>query len=586
MKKETTRLHFSEEDLENAAVSRAAGKAERAADRADAAKARLPTKGKLRDEKEKTAFYGDQLRFGKKDFSDAGEEIVSPGRSTGRSAFHAAAGMLSARAHREIAEHENDNAGVQAAHQSEAFMEGTGRAIDHASYSRKLKNYRKAVRLEKKADKANVEALFQKSIADNPEAASNPFSRWKQRQEIKKQYAAAKSARSAATGAKSAGGTAKGTKKAARGTGTVLERLKEFAVRHSHALWLVLIFAFLLMMISGMFSSCSAMLEGGAVSALGTSFTAEDEDIIGANDDYRALEEELQRQLDRIETDHPGYDEYRYQLDEINHNPYELTAYLTVSFEDYSRAEVQSALQELFQRQYTLTLREEVEVRTRTETRTHTSTDPETGETTEEEYEVEVEYNYYILHVTLTNHSLGSAIEEGGLTADQQERYEILLQTKGNRPYLFGDDIYANSSGEYLDYDIPGEALTDEKFANMIREAEKYLGMPYVWGGSSPATSFDCSGFVCWVINNSGNGWNVGRTTANGLMSSCDIIRASEAQPGDLIFFQGTYDTAGASHVGIYVGNGMMIHCGNPISYASIETNYWQSHFYCYGRIR
>ena len=494
--------------------------------------------------------------------------------------------MLSAQAHREIAEHENDNAGVQAAHQSEALVEGTGRAIDHASYSRKLKNYRKAVRLEKKADKANVEALFQKNMADNPEVASNPLSRWKQRQEIKKQYAAAKSARSAAAGAKSAGGTAKGTKKAAKGAGTVLERIKEFAVRHSHALWLVLIFAFLLMMISGMFSSCSAMLEGGAVSVLGTSFTAEDEDIIGANDDYRALEEELQRQLDRIETDHPGYDEYRYQLDEINHNPYELTAYLTVTFEDYTRAEVQSALQELFQRQYTLTLREEVEVRTRTETRTHTSTDPETGETTEEEYEVEVEYNYYILHVTLTNHSLGSAIEEGGLTADQQERYEILLQTKGNRPYLFGDDIYANSSGEYLDYDIPGEALTDEKFANMIREAEKYLGMPYVWGGSSPATSFDCSGFVCWVINNCGNGWNVGRTTANGLMSSCDIIRASEAQPGDLIFFQGTYDTAGASHVGIYVGNGMMIHCGNPISYASIETNYWQSHFYCYGRIR
>lgn len=586
MKNRTTRLHFSEKDLENAAVSRAAKKAERAADRADAAKARLPTKGKLRDEKEKTAFYGEQLRFGKKDFSDVGEEIASPSRPASRSVLHAATGMLSARAHREIADHEDDNAGVQAAHQSEELAEGAGRVIDHASYSRKLKNYRKAVRLEKKADKANVEALFQKSMADNPEAASNPLSRWKQRQEIKKQYAAAKSARSAAAGAKSAGGTAKGTKKAARGAGTVLERLKEFVVRHSHALWLVLIFAFLLMMISGMFSSCSAMLEGGTVSVLGTSFTAEDEDIIGANDDYRALEEELQRQLDRIETDHPGYDEYRYQLDEINHNPYELTAYLTVSFEDYTRAEVQSALQELFQRQYTLTLREEVEVRTRTETRTHTSTDPETGETTEEEYEVEVEYNYYILHVTLTNHSLGSTIETGGLTADQQERYEILLQTKGNRPYLFGDDIYANSSGEYLEYDIPGEALTDEKFANMIREAEKYLGMPYVWGGSSPSTGFDCSGFVCWVINNSGNGWNVGRTTANGLMDCCDIIPLSEAEPGDLIFFQGTYDTAGASHVGIYVGDGMMIHTGNPTSYASIETSYWQSHYYCCGRIR
>ena len=586
MKKKTTRLHFSEKDLENAAVSCAAKQAERAADRADAAKTRLPTKGKLRDEKEKTAFYGEQLRFGKKDFSDVGEEIASSSRPASRSILHAATGMISARTHREIADHEDDNTGVQAVHQSEKLAEGAGRVIDHANYSRKLKNYRKAVRLEKKADKANVEALFQKSIADNPETASNPLSRWKQRQEIKKQYAAAKSARSAAAGAKSAGGTAKGTKKTASGAGTILEKLKGVATRHSHALWLVLIFAFLLMMISGMFSSCSAILEGGSVSVLGTSFTAEDEDIIGANDDYRTLEEELQRQLDRIEIDHPGYDEYRYQLDEINHNPYELTAYLTVSFEDFTRAEVQSALQELFQRQYTLTLREEVEVRTRIETHTHTSTDPETGETTEEEYEVEVEYNYYILYVTLINHSLGSAIEEGELTADQKERYEILLQTKGNRPYLFGDDIYANSSGEYLDYDIPGEALTDEKFANMIREAEKYLGMPYVWGGSSPSTGFDCSGFVCWVINNSGNGWNVGRTTANGLMNCCDVIPLSEAEPGDLIFFQGTYDTAGASHVGIYVGDGMMIHTGNPTSYASIETSYWQSHYYCCGRIR
>ena len=287
-----------------------------------------------------------------------------------------------------------------------------------------------------------------------------------------------------------------------------------------------------------------------------------------------------------IESTHPGYDEYRYQLDEINHNPYELTAYLTVLFEDYTRAEVQETLQELFDRQYTLTLEEKVEVRTRTETRTHTVTDPETGETSEEEYEVEVEYNYYILNVTLRNNGLGTAIAASGLTEDQQERYNILLQTQGNRPYLFEDDIYATPTGPYTDYDIPGEALTDEKFVNMIHEAEKYLGFPYVWGGSSPSTSFDCSGFVCWVINNCGNGWNVGRTTANGLMGSCDIIPASEAQPGDLIFFQGTYDTAGASHVGIYVGGGMMIHCGNPISYASIETSYWQSHFYAYGRIR
>ena len=233
---------------------------------------------------------------------------------------------------------------------------------------------------------------------------------------------------------------------------------------------------------------------------------------------------------------------------------------------------------------------EEVEIRTRTETRTGTSThtDPETGETYEEEYEyeVEVEYEYYILNVKLRNRGLHNVITGAGLSEDEMERYEVLLETRGNRPDIFGDDIYATPGGEYTDYDIPGEALTDTRFANMVREAEKYLGYPYVWGGSSPSTSFDCSGFVSWVLNHCGNGWSVGRQTANGLMGCCDIIPKSSAKPGDLIFFQGTYNTAGASHVGIYVGNGMMIHCGNPISYASIETNYWQQHFYCFGRVR
>lgn len=271
-------------------------------------------------------------------------------------------------------------------------------------------------------------------------------------------------------------------------------------------------------------------------------------------------------------------DEYRYDLDEINHNPYELAAYLTVKFEDYTRDEVQATLQWLFEQQYELTLTEVVEIRTRTTS----STDPETGETTTEEED----YEYYILNVKLRNKGLNSVISNSGLSEDDMERYRILLQTRGNRPDIFGNDIYATPGGEYTDYDIPGEALTDTRFANMIREAEKYLGYPYVWGGSSPSTSFDCSGFVSYVINHCGNGWSVGRLTANGLMGVCDIIPKSSAKPGDLIFFQGTYDTSGASHVGIYVGNGMMIHCGNPISYASIESNYWQQHFYCFGRIR
>ena len=343
------------------------------------------------------------------------------------------------------------------------------------------------------------------------------------------------------------------------------------------------------MILTSALSSCSVMFQGGSNVILGTSYTATDEDIIGANDDYKALEASLQRKINNIESTNPGYDEYKYHLDEINHNPYELTSYLTVKFEDYTRAEVQSTIRALFDRQYDLSLREEIQIKTRTETRTgtRTVTDPDTGETTTEiyEYEVEVEYEYRILHVTLKNKGLGVVISGMGMSEDEMERYAVLLQTQGNRSYLFEDDIYANPGGEYTDYDIPGEALTDERFARMIREAEKYLGYPYVWGGSSPSTSFDCSGFVSWVINHCGNGWNVGRLGAQGLMNICDIIPKSEAKPGDLIFFQGTYDTSGASHVGIYVGNGMMIHCGNPISYASIEIPYWQQHFYCFGRL-
>lgn len=298
------------------------------------------------------------------------------------------------------------------------------------------------------------------------------------------------------------------------------------------------------------------------------------EDLQKAVGGDTALENDLRSQVDNIESTHPGYDEYRYALDEIGHNPYELAAYLTVVFEDYTREEVQAELVRLFEEQYDLELDEEVEIRS------YTTTDEDGNTST-------VYYEYRILNVTLTNYGLGNVIASSRLTAEQWERYKVLLETLGNRSYLFGEDVSSapGGGGEYTDYDIPGEALTDTAFANMVREAEKYLGYPYVWGGSSPSTSFDCSGFVSWVINNCGNGWSVGRQTANGLKNLCDIIPPSEAKPGDLIFFQGTYNTSGASHVGIYVGNGMMIHCGDPISYASIETNYWQQHFYCFGRI-
>ena len=505
-------------------------------------------------------------------------------------ASRGAAVSVTSRAHQAVSEYEDDNVGVQSAQEMTKAVESTAYTVDHAVYSHKLKAHAKADKLVEKSDKANVDALYEKFKKDNPDAGSNPFSRWQQKKAIKKEYAAAKAGKNtASTTASASKGAGKATGKAAQGAKNITEKVTEFCTTHSKAILLVLAGGLLFMIICSMFSSCTAMFQGGAQVVLGTSFTANDEDIIGADNDYKALEAALRNKINNIERTHSGYDEYRYDLDEINHNPYELAAYLTVQFEDYTRSEVQSTLQRLFDQQYELTLTEEVEIRTRTETRTGTTTwtDPETGEVYEEEYEyeVEVEYEYYILNVKLENIGLNRVIGSSGMSEDEMERYAVLLQTNGNRPDIFGDDIYA-VTGEYTDYDIPGEALTDTRFANMIREAEKYLGYPYVWGGSSPSTSFDCSGFVSWVINNCGNGWSVGRLTANGLMGVCDIIPRSSAKPGDLIFFQGTYDTSGASHVGIYVGNGMMIHCGNPISYASIESSYWQSHFYCFGRIR
>ena len=582
MAKRPTRLRFTEDDLSSDAVKKAAGKAEKAAAKAEKAVDKITPKKhrKLRQEADVSASRTAKLRFGKAKADDI------PPKPSGikRTATHAPVDTLSANVHKSISRYEDDNVGVQTAHQTELGAETAYHVADNVVYSHKLKAYDKAEKLVSKSDKANVNALFEKFKKDNPNASSNPLSRWQQKHNIKKEYAAAR----AGKGGKA---TAKGAEKTAKGAKNLTQKITDFCVSHKTALLWVLAIGLLFMVISGMFSACSTMFQGGTQVVLGTSFTAEDEDILGVDEDYTALENDLRSQVDNIESTHPGYDEYRYALDEIGHNPYELAAYLTVVFEDYTREEVQATLQQLFEQQYELILEEEVEIRTRTETRTgtRTHTDPETGETWEEEYEyeVEVEYEYYILNVTLRNYGLGSVIRSSGLSADQLERYEVLLETLGNRSYLFGEDVSSapGGGGEYTDYDIPGEALTDTAFANMIREAEKYLGYPYVWGGSSPSTSFDCSGFVSWVINNCGNGWSVGRQTANGLKNLCDIIPPSEAKPGDLIFFQGTYNTSGASHVGIYVGNGMMIHCGDPISYASIQSNYWQQHFYCFGRI-
>ena len=497
-----------------------------------------------------------------------------------------AADALSAKAHQSVRNADQDNnSGVEAAHFTEGLAEGAARAGSRFQYGRKLRQYKKLERLEKKADKDAVDSIFAERMKSDPQAGSNLFSRWRQKQAIKKEYAAAKA------GAAAAENTAAGTAKAAQGTANMTEKAFQFVQSHSHIIIGIAAVGLLVLVIAGSVSSCSVLINGGGNVVLGTSYTAEDEDLKGAETDYTKLEDKLRKQIDRIETDHPGYDEYRYNLAEIGHNPYELASLLTVEFENYTRSQVQARLQSIFDAQYELKLEEKVEIRTRKETRVGYSYNPITGTGHTYTYQVTVQYEYKILNVTLLNRGVDYVARNSGLTDDQLQRYEVTLECRGNRDDLFAGIAFATpdgtgSSGEYQDYDIPGEALTDEKFRKMITEAEKYLGYPYVWGGSSPSTSFDCSGFVSWVINHCGNGWNVGRQTANGLMGKCDIIPKSEAKPGDLIFFQKTYNTSGASHVGIYVGNGMMIHCGNPISYASIETNYWRQHYYCMGRIR
>jgi hypothetical protein len=497
-----------------------------------------------------------------------------------------AADALSAKAHQSVRNADQDNnSGVEAAHFTEGSAEGAARAGSRFQYGRKLRQYKKLERLEKKADKDAVDSIFAERMKSDPQAGSNLFSRWRQKQAIKKEYAAAKA------GAAAAENTASGTAKAAQGTVSITEKAFQFVQSHSHIIIGIAAVGLLVLVIAGSVSSCSVLINGGGNVVLGTSYTAEDEDLKGVETDYTKLEDKLRKQIDRIETDHPGYDEYRYNLAEIGHNPYELASLLTVEFENYTRSQVQARLQSIFEAQYELKLEEKVEIRTRKETRVGYRYNPITGTGHTYTYQVTVQYEYKILNVTLLNRGVDYVARNSGLTDDQLQRYEVTLECRGNRDDLFAGIAFATpdgagSSGEYQDYDIPGEALTDEKFRKMITEAEKYLGYPYVWGGSSPSTSFDCSGFVSWVINHCGNGWNVGRQTANGLMGKCDIIPKSEAKPGDLIFFQKTYNTSGASHVGIYVGNGMMIHCGSPISYASIETSYWRQHYYCIGRIR
>ena len=407
--------------------------------------------------------------------------------------------------------------------------------------------------------------------------------------------AAQKQSKEAANGAGSIG--KKFTDKAEDLAGRLAEWIRESVAEHPLFLVSIASIMIVVLIVSGSLTSCSALGSLINNTTLASSFTAEDADIRQVEADYIALETELQKKVEHVKRDHPGYDEYNFTLAEISHNPFELAALLTVLYENYTPAQVQSMLQTIFDYQYKLTYEEIVETRTRIETRTGHKwvSDGEvdgvsTGHMESYEYEVEVEYEYYILNTTLTNNGIIAAVNGLNLTQEQMERYRLLLEMRGNKPEIFGDNVYANPgvSEEYERYAVPGEYLTDQQFANLLHEAEKYLGYPYVWGGASPSTSFDCSGFVSYVINHSGNGWNYGRLTANGWKNATARVAASDVRAGDLVFFQGTYNTSGASHVGIVVDpvKKIMIHCGNPIQYTSYDTAYWRAHAYCYGRIQ
>ena len=575
---QASRLQFKEEERTDPELAKYVKKSEKAADRLEAAREKIPKQKRIKAARkfdEETGRAKTRLYFEKTDKPPNGKLHHNPADRPVRE--------IKNYVHGKVSEVEKDNSGVEGAHKSEKAAERAdsyaSRKLKEGYRSHKLKPYRAAAKAEAASQKADTNYLYHKTLKENPELAGNPLSRFHQKQQIKRQYA--KDLRAAQKAGKTAGktaGAAKNTRKTAQKAGEATKKTTDFIARHWKGILTVGVFLLLIVMIFTGLSSCAAIIQGGVSSVLGTSYTAEDEAIRQVEADYKELESGLREEIADIETDYPDYDEYQYHLDEIGHNPFALASYLTAKLYDYTREEAQAEIQALFEKQYTLTLREEIQTRYRTET----TTDPETGETTTEE----IPYDYYILHVTLTNKNIETLAGEL-LTPEQKEMFDVYMETKGNKPDVFGDDYATGTpgSGEYTDYEIPPEALSDERFAAMIAEAEKYLGYPYVWGGSSPSTSFDCSGFVCWVINQSGVG-SVGRTTAQGIFNHTTPIAPSEAKPGDIIFFTGTYDSGSAvSHVGIYAGNGMMIHCGNPISYASVNTPYWQSHFYSYGRL-
>ena len=580
MSKRSPRLQFTDEERAAPELEKVIRKADKAADKLDKAEAKIPKKTVKRKER---VMDGDGKVTVRLHFEEVEKKAPS---KLAHSVTDAPLNVVLASAHREVRESEDDNVGVEGAHKLEEVAEGGVRTLESAHRSHKLKPYREAAHAEAAADKANLKALNKQAQRDNPQFSSNPYSRWQQKRAIKKEYMAAKAGKTGKTTAKTAETTAKTAKKATEET----KKAGQFIARHRKGALVVLGIFLIVAFLLGAVSSCSVIVQSG-VSGLGaSSYSTADADMQAAEAQYCALEGELQDYLDNYERTH-DYDEYHYDLDDIEHDPYVLiSAISALHGGEWTIDEVGGTIQMLFDEQYILTETVTTETRYRTETRTgtYTYTDPETGETIIEEYEYEVQvpYTYYICHVSLENFNL-SHVPVYIMSQDQLSMYATYMSTLGNRPDLFPNSAYVNRyyNTEYEDYEIPASALTDPQFAAMMEEAEKYLGFPYVWGGSSPATSFDCSGFVSYVVNNCGVGWNVGRLGASGLLGICTRVSASNVRPGDLVFFEGTYDTTGASHVGIYVGNNMMIHCGDPIQYADLSSSYWQQHFLAYGRL-
>ena len=549
----------------------------------------VPRKKKLKTDADKAAEKSQHLRFGKAEITP---DEASRMTKQQKRAMYAAAAARSA-VHRGGDQYEDDNVGTQALSEGEKAA-GNVRDISKSRYARKLK--KKAKMQGKKGAKTAKSSLQKPTAAQDAgasgtgEGGSNWLSRWRQKQDIQKSYRAA--TRSGGTAAQTAGGqkAASGGVPAAKSgmeqvidkgksvVSTAVNGIANFAKSNAHVLLIVGVFLLLLLLVMSAFSSCSILFSGTTQVSGQTIYTAEDRDIRGAETDYKKLEKELDKKIKRTPTDHPGYDEYRYHLDAIEHDPWQLTSFLTTLYDDYTRSEVQAKLKETFAKQYKLTTWVEVQTRYRTVV----MIDIFTGIP----YTVQVPYEYRIFHTKLVNKGLEVVIREE-LDNDQWKRYEIFQDTLGGRPYLFKGGLPPGGSdgsgAPGIDYQVPAEALTNSEFAAIYKEAQKYVGTPYVWGGSTPETGFDCSGYVCWVYNQ--NGYNVGRTTANGLWNKSQHISEAEAKPGDLVFFEGTYDTPGKSHVGIYLGNGMMVSAGDPIKYANIHSSYWQKYLSGFGRL-